>query len=277
MKKLLITTFALITSINLTAQGIDYIIIDDYITLDSAQYEVTYDVNRIFQPGDTTTIYRDIHKLLIGKNMSKTYSHLRFQYDSVVLTYIKRRADAYPSERNGSSINEIYKNYDTRKLKFAGIIDDDVLIYEEDIPQINWQILNERKTILNYSCQKATAEFRGRTWEAWFTFDIPISEGPYKFTGLPGLILEIRDTQNHYVYKCSGIKTLNPAKEITIRNWQLVIKTTREKYNAKYKNYCNDPLAYAYSKGLWMAVEINGEMVTNPKNFSLPYNPIELE
>lgn len=277
MKKLLIITFALITSINLIAQNPRLIYIDDYKTLDSAQYEITYDVKMAYDPDDIEDLDEDIQILMIGKNVSKIFSYPNAQKDSVRAECMKKNK-AYPSPPMFAVISsEIYKNYNTRKLEFTNIIDDDVFMYEEDIPIIDWQILNDKKTILNYSCQKATAEFRGRTWEAWFTFDIPISDGPYKFTGLPGLILEIHDTQNHYVYKCTGIQTLNPSKPINIRNWSLITKTTRSKYNAKYKNYCGNPLANAYSKGFWVSVEINGEMVTNPQNFSIPHNPIELE
>jgi GLPGLI family protein len=60
-------------------------------------------------------------------------------------------------------------------------------------PEIKWNIVEEVKMIKNYTCLKATTEFRGRKYIAWFTPDIPISDGPWKFKGLPGLILSITD------------------------------------------------------------------------------------
>ena len=60
-------------------------------------------------------------------------------------------------------------------------------------PEIKWTIVEEVKMIKNYTCLKATTEFRGRKYTAWFTPDIPISDGPWKFKGLPGLILSITD------------------------------------------------------------------------------------
>ncbi|MDP1842233.1 MAG: GLPGLI family protein [Sediminibacterium sp.] len=60
-------------------------------------------------------------------------------------------------------------------------------------PEIKWNIVEETKMIKNYTCLKATTEFRGRKYTAWFTPDIPISDGPWKFKGLPGLILSIAD------------------------------------------------------------------------------------
>lgn len=56
-----------------------------------------------------------------------------------------------------------------------------------------WQIVKEYKTIGNYNCQKATTAFRGRNYQAWFCEAIPVNFGPWKFNGLPGLILEIED------------------------------------------------------------------------------------
>ncbi|MFW6222143.1 MAG: GLPGLI family protein, partial [Bacteroidota bacterium] len=49
---------------------------------------------------------------------------------------------------------------------------------------IHWEFLSERKQVVGYDCQKATAFFRGRTWYAWFTNQIPVADGPWKFHGL---------------------------------------------------------------------------------------------
>ena len=78
--------------------------------------------------------------------------------------------------------------------------------YEESFNAFNWQITAETDTINNYVCQKAICDFGGRTWEAWFTLELPFCDGPYKFCGLPGLILNIADTQNHYSWKFLSIE-----------------------------------------------------------------------
>ncbi|MDL2239914.1 GLPGLI family protein [Bacteroidales bacterium OttesenSCG-928-L14] len=261
-------------------QSVYMLYTDKYIVLDSAQYEITYDVDKVYDVSKNS-VNHDIHKLLIGTNISKTYSYLRFQYDSTTLIQLKdKSSDGYYSERLGSSTYEIYKKQNTGKLHFVEMVDNigrEVFSYEEDIPQINWEIHNDRKDILNYSCQKATAEFRGRTWEAWFTFDIPFSDGPFKFTGLPGLILEIYDIQNHYVFKCTGIKTLNPKETITIRDWEVITRTTFEKYKSYNKWKHDNPVVHAKSLGITMMTMKDGKNIEMPESFSLPYNPIELE
>lgn len=67
------------------------------------------------------------------------------------------------------------------------------VIAKEVTPTINWKISGEWKTILGYKCRKATANFRGRNYEAWFTTELPIVDGPWKFKTLPGLVLQIED------------------------------------------------------------------------------------
>lgn len=58
---------------------------------------------------------------------------------------------------------------------------------------INWKLSNSETRIGNYNCKSATTEFRGRRYVAWYTEKIPLSVGPWKFNGLPGLILKVED------------------------------------------------------------------------------------
>ncbi len=71
----------------------------------------------------------------------------------------------------------------------------EVLQIKENIPKLKWEILEDEKQIGNFNCQKAKTEFRGRTYFAWFTLEIPTNIGPWKFHGLPGLILNITDLE----------------------------------------------------------------------------------
>ena len=81
------------------------------------------------------------------------------------------------------------------------------LIYKEPIyvkeiaPKINWEIEKETKKIGVFMCKKATTNFRGRDYTAWFTIEVALPFGPWKLNGLPGLILEAYDTnKNVYWY-----------------------------------------------------------------------------
>jgi len=80
------------------------------------------------------------------------------------------------------------------------------LYYEEDLNNCTWQIHPEKRSLAGYDCQRATTTFAGRDYEAWFTLTIPQRDGPYKFNGLPGLIVKISDTQGHYSFTLTNFK-----------------------------------------------------------------------
>lgn len=84
----------------------------------------------------------------------------------------------------------------------------DFFIYDK-VPKINWTIDEKQtKKIAGYTCYKATGVFRGTNITAYFTKALPYSAGPFKFYGLPGLILEIRpDNMDHEIWKAESIDT----------------------------------------------------------------------
>lgn len=65
-------------------------------------------------------------------------------------------------------------------------------LMEEPLQNTTWTVIDEYKTIADFTCKKATATMNGREIEAWFTSEVPISNGPSFYSGLPGLILEIQ-------------------------------------------------------------------------------------
>jgi GLPGLI family protein len=74
--------------------------------------------------------------------------------------------------------------------------------------KMDWKLENETKTSGQYTLQKATTTFGGREWTAWFAKDVNISEGPYKFRGLPGLIFELNDSKNNFIFKLAKSQKL---------------------------------------------------------------------
>lgn len=113
--------------------------------------------------------------------------------------------------------------------------------YESDIPYLKWSVSEETKVILGYNCQKATTQIDNRTWEVWFTLDIPVSDGPWLLTGLPGLILEAYDSGNIFHFKAIELKQQNVIVELpTIKN---CIKTNRKDFLAFRKKNNDDPEA----------------------------------
>ncbi|SBV93615.1 GLPGLI family protein [uncultured Dysgonomonas sp.] len=86
----------------------------------------------------------------------------------------------------------------------------------ETIPAQQWSISADTLTVLGYICQKATTEFRGRSYEVWFSPDIPVNDGPWKLYGLPGLIMKVSDSENLFLFEIIGLENLNNPVDITM-------------------------------------------------------------
>lgn len=100
-------------------------------------------------------------------------------------------------------------------LNIKGTILDTIFV--KDNPRvIKWEIQNEFKKINIYNCQRAKGKFRGRDYIVWFTSDIPISLGPWKLNGLPGLILEASDSKNMFHFYADKITLFINEKDIDI-------------------------------------------------------------
>ena len=80
-----------------------------------------------------------------------------------------------------------------------------VWLYRFRSPQLVSLALNKEGKVVGYECFMAEAEFRGRVWRAWFTYEIPMPYGPWKLGGLPGLILKAEDTDSLFVFEMAGI------------------------------------------------------------------------
>jgi GLPGLI family protein len=100
-----------------------------------------------------------------------------------------------------------YKNFIKNELIIREIVwQQPYLTTEPSLPKITWQISGEQKMIGKFLCQKAETKFRGRNYSAWFTTEIPVSDGPWKFYGLPGLILEVSDDKNEVQFELESIQ-----------------------------------------------------------------------
>lgn len=95
------------------------------------------------------------------------------------------------------------------------------LLIKDEVPEIQWEILSDEiREIGNYTAVKAIGEFRGSKIECYFTYDIPISIGPWKFSGLPGLILEIYTSDNKIKWEVIKIQ-ISEIKQDVVINFNL--------------------------------------------------------
>lgn len=114
--------------------------------------------------------------------------------------------------------------------------------YSEPIPALQWKIEGKDSVIAGYHCQAATTSLRGRRWRAWFTLDIPVSDGPWKLCGLPGLILRATDEQGYFDFDCTGVASIEiPPIELAKNNY--VSCTPKEAFKMEQERREN-PLAF---------------------------------
>ena len=160
----------------------------------------------------------DLLILQIGKEVSKCYSYYTFQSDSLqrtpdgakVWSELFRRATEkdgiygdFPHVRMSTYV---YKNYPTGQMTITDRISLQDYCYVDSLHTQTWTMGDSTREVLGYTCQQATADFRGRHWTAWFATDIPISDGPWKLGGLPGLILEAYDEGQQHVFTAVGLE-----------------------------------------------------------------------
>ncbi len=174
---------------------------------------------------------------------------------------------------------KIFKNYEENELILAEKVFQYDLKYKQDLKAIDWEIQPERKEISGFNAQKATGSFAGRDYIAWFTPELPFLDGPYKFYGLPGLILEISDLKNHYHFRLTGFQELpNPVDQILkLKNYETVSQKELDQFR---EDYDRDPIGTMEKAGVIFGWSEEEEAKTR-KELSEKYNkrnnPLELQ
>jgi GLPGLI family protein len=102
---------------------------------------------------------------------------------------------------------DIYKNYPEKQVtNTISYLNKKHLKVRESL-SFDWKILPGKDSlILGLPCKLAATSFAGREYFAWFTPEIPISDGPYKFSGLPGLIVSVSDVEKQHRFELMSIQ-----------------------------------------------------------------------
>jgi GLPGLI family protein len=186
----------------------------------SCTYRLTY------QPDSATkTTQTEYMTLVTGDNLSKFQSRGAQLKDSLASANehlpttqagLQLLADKMSSFPRSAFSYCIYKNTASGKVYYYDRIGTTLYLQEEPEKSLAWKLDAATTTIAGYLCQKATCSFAGRVYEAWFTRQIPIAEGPYKFYGLPGLIVKLNDSRAQYTFELVGLKKLPAAPPIAL-------------------------------------------------------------
>lgn len=157
--------------------------------------------------------------LRIGKTASQYFSRHTFYHDSLWADPDGRKKAEDLSIESLYAFDKpktfgprttrdfLYKNHPEGKMTtFTNDFIHVNFFYDENYVPQQWVVGNSTRQILGYTCQKAECDFRGRRWTVWFAPDIPISDGPWKFGGLPGLIMEAYDRGKQYYFIIVGLE-----------------------------------------------------------------------
>ncbi|NIF04879.1 GLPGLI family protein [Chryseobacterium sp. Tr-659] len=213
-----------------------------------------YDYKYISDSTNKADVKSDVMLLDIDKNGSKYYSHEKFVADSTMKADIAKQmksgmsANFKRSSKPGTINSTVTKKYPEYTVSFSERIGQTSYKMPED-QKPEWKILPEKEKIGEYNTQKATTNYGGRSWTAWFTTDILFQDGPYKFYGLPGLIVKIEDkTGSHVMTLIGNKKTVAASEEDTqIPGLTIIgvggkeIEISKKQFKKAWKDYLLDP------------------------------------
>lgn len=251
---------------------------DKLVPIDEMRIKVQYNVDFHYSKENPEKVRRDVMYTEIGNKVCHSYIEREWKNE------IKFNRSYENNGKRGtnalfalySNIGEVFVGYP--KGKNTVIYSLDVLgtfKYEEVTPKFNWVITDEKLDTLGYHTTLATCQYAGREYLAWFTEDIPVSFGPWKLCGLPGLIIKAETVDGEYKFVLAGIETVKTASDINL--WKrYFISKSKTKVRKQEILLLSRPDAILDQMGIgYSVVTYDG---SKPKfNFSTYDNPLEIE
>ncbi|UAB85780.1 GLPGLI family protein [Zunongwangia sp. SCSIO 43204] len=248
-------------------------------------YKATYQLDYQEDSTDQNSMKSETVVLYLGEGVSRYSSLGKAVEDSLTATLDpsnKSMAEFYRIRSLTPDTDfhyKIFKNYNDNEIILAEKVFKDKLKYKQTLNPVDWEIQSETKEILGYKVQKASGSFAGRNYEAWFAPELPFLDGPYKFGGLPGLILEISDTKNHYRFSIMEFQELKKivSKTLNLDDYKEVSQGDLDQVRGDYKR---DPLTAMTNGGVtihWKDGQEEEAKRKFQKRHKKQNNPIELQ
>lgn len=245
----------------------------------SYSYKATYHLNYQVDSTDINSIKSETGVLYLGKGYSRYSSLGQAVKDSLenMENPVMMRMDEY--NRMTDFKYTIFKEYQNNELILAEKIFQYELKYKQDLKIIDWKIQPDNKEILGFNVQKATGSFAGRNYVAWFAPELPFLDGPYKFSGLPGLILDISDVRNQYHFSLTGFQELvdSVGKLLNLDNYKTI---SQQELDQVRDDYSRDPIGTMQKAGIsfgWSAEDEAKARKELSEKYKKRNNPIELQ
>ena len=197
-----------------------------------------YDV--VYKKDSTSNITTKENYILdIGTKETKYYTYDFFVADSLITNNIP-----FPKEMKLNTSDIIVHKNNNNEFSQYDLLENTVLQLQTNDTQ-KWNLSQEKKNVKNLSLQKAITTWGGRNWTAWFAEEIPFQEGPYKFHGLPGLIVEIYDDKKNYHFELVRSEKIKEEENQFIEmSEKMGIPITWEKYKTAKIKYYESPVNF---------------------------------
>jgi GLPGLI family protein len=221
---------------------------------------------------------------------SKFWDWNSFKKDSIIYSSANLPVDSLKElkEKYYTTVRYLFmpvvlKNYPKEKITVTDNMNLEDYIYVENKVDRKWALQEGTLTVCGYECNKAVASFGGREWTVWYTPEITISDGPWKFYGLPGLILKASDATGIHTFEAIAIRKSN--RPIYLDKNFAQIKTGRDKFITNKNRFEKDPLKNIHigeAKSVAVLKEtdlmlINGKRTSARMNKKGINCPLELE
>lgn len=191
-------------------------------------YVIEYDYNYQPNASDSNSVENERMLLLYNTKKSHFISKSKFTLDSIKEYYGNdlQKLLAFKKTIPKNRVKyEIIKNFDnsSNSIYYEKIV---LSTYKNTFKNdLDYKLVTGDSIIAGYNCKKATVELSGRNYTIWYAGEISISDGPYKFKGLPGLVLEAYDDKKHHHFRIAKIEQ----KEfIYTPNYRNVIEASME-------------------------------------------------
>lgn len=201
--------------------------------------KVYYKFNYQYDTTSTNFVKKENYLLLLGKSSSVYKSFDKAAQDSEMIANYKKTGTMGPPSGARANSEELYYYLGSKQAYLKVRILGNYAI-ATPFDEVTWKIDRETKKIADLDCQKATTNFHGRDYIAWFTTSLPFTAGPWKLHGLPGLIISAYDKTGRIRFDFSGFEQVKTSKEETAWD-KKATKITWEDYKKIAKAAENDP------------------------------------
>ena len=226
-----------------------FLLVFAFVFLSGQNQRFTYEYSSIYDSTKKAEVYKELLVLDANRTGSLFYSLENFKSDSTQTAEVKKQVNSQSDIINvkqtykGKIFYTISKNYpDFKTFLHTSIGNDRYKVIEDRKPK--WKILPDKQKIGELETQKAETDLFGRKWTAWFAANIPIQDGPYKFHGLPGLIVKIEDETKSYSFELKGISKYFENNKLEIgeeTNAEKEISISQNTYKKLFLEQRNDP------------------------------------